>query len=80
MNEGSRITGFKRASGMTFGLFHRWKDAMIVRVGAELATLSFGMSYDFTVSNLSQVQKLQGGMEFYLKYSINDKSLWRGRL
>jgi type IX secretion system PorP/SprF family membrane protein len=80
MKEGSKITGYSKSSGITFGLYNRWKDAVIARFGVEISSFSSGISYDFTVSKLSEVKKLQGGFELYLKYAILDKSLWRGRL
>jgi type IX secretion system PorP/SprF family membrane protein len=80
LSQNSQITGYKKGSSLMFGLFHRFKDAMILSTSLEIGNLSGGISYDFTVSNLSRINGLQGGFELFLKYKLNDKSLWKNRI
>ncbi|MEN9972634.1 MAG: hypothetical protein RIS20_981 [Bacteroidota bacterium] len=63
------LTG-KSASNnfVSFGLYNRWKDAMIVKVGFQLDQYQFNLSYDFTVSGLSDLAKTQGAFELSFSY------------
>jgi type IX secretion system PorP/SprF family membrane protein len=45
-------------------------DAVILGLRAEIKDFDFGLSYDFTVSTLSQSAVLLGGPELYLSYAI----------
>jgi type IX secretion system PorP/SprF family membrane protein len=63
------LTG-KSASNafLSFGLYNRWKDAMIGKLGLQLNQCQVNLSYDFTVSNLSDLAKTQGAFELSFCY------------
>lgn len=52
------------------GLFHRWGDAVIAKIYANVGDFRFGMSYDFNISSLQLTSNLRGGTEFYLGYQL----------
>jgi type IX secretion system PorP/SprF family membrane protein len=53
---------------VSVGLFNRWKDALIAKVGFQLDQYQFNLSYDFTISDLSDIAKTQGAFELSLSY------------
>ncbi len=55
---------------LSVGIFGRWQDALVGKLLLELDRFSGGMSYDITTSNLSSVSDFRGGMELFLRYSI----------
>jgi len=74
----SRITGFKRAKKIGFGLLYRAGDAIIPQISLEWAAWTFGMSYDVSVSKFDAVDS-NGGLEFSLQYAIFDHALFKRR-
>jgi type IX secretion system PorP/SprF family membrane protein len=79
LSKGARITGYTTGSAISFGLFGRYKDAMILKFMYEYEQFSAGFSYDINVSSLRKVSRYNGGFEFMLRYSLNDISLWKNR-
>jgi type IX secretion system PorP/SprF family membrane protein len=61
-------------SQLIFGVYHRYKDAIIPVIGFERNKTSFTFSYDGTVSNLSKYNNFRGGVEF----SIVKKGMYAG--
>ncbi len=63
-------------SQLIFGLYHRYKDAVIPVLGFETKKTAFTFSYDATVSNLSNYNNFRGGVEFSIVkkgfYSSNE--------
>lgn len=62
-----RLGKFKAVDG---GLWFRGRDAIIVRLGAEIQTWSIGVSYDTNISKLIPASNLRGGLEFSVHYTI----------
>jgi type IX secretion system PorP/SprF family membrane protein len=54
----------------TFGLHHRWKDAVYFSTGFELRGFAAAVSYDFNVSRLTKVSRARGGVEVALSYTF----------
>ena len=50
------------------GAFYRWNDAIIPMIKFDVYSLSFGVSYDVTLSKLKTASQTQGGLEFTLSY------------
>lgn len=73
LNNGARVTGFSRPMNVSLGLYHRIKDAFILRFMYEYDIFSTGFSYDLTVSRLSELPKMQGGFELFLRCNIRNK-------
>lgn len=70
ITEGSKVTGRNKPTHLSFGLFHRWGDAVIPKFMFEWYTLTFGFAYDVNISKLTDASRAQGGMEFCLKYTM----------
>lgn len=79
LSEGAKITGFTSSSALSFGLFTRFKDAVIAKFLVEWEQFSTGFSYDLNVSSLTAVSRAKGGFEVFIRYNLNDQSLWRAR-
>jgi len=77
LNEGSRVTGWIKETTLSFGLLHRWKDAVVFITQFYINNFELGFSYDINVSSLSAVSKNQGGMEISLIYTTPYISRWR---
>ena len=50
------------------GLGYRWKDAMIVMIGAKIKNVLFGYAYDYPVSKI--VKATKGSHEVFVSYSM----------
>ena len=62
-----RLGKYKAVDG---GIWFRGRDAIIVRVGAEIQTWSVAVSYDTNISKLVPASNLRGGIEFSVHYTI----------
>jgi type IX secretion system PorP/SprF family membrane protein len=69
------VKGFRNKANI--GLFYRWNDAIYLSAGMEWRRLTFGISYDFNVSNLSRASHARGGIEIALSYIIKKKRYLR---
>ena len=66
--QGSLSGKTAKTNYVSIGLFNRWKDAMIAKVGFQLDQYQFNLSYDFTISDLSDIAKTQGAFELSFSY------------
>jgi type IX secretion system PorP/SprF family membrane protein len=66
--QGSLSGKTAKTNYISLGLFNRWKDAMIAKVGFQLDQYQFNLSYDFTISDLSDIAKTQGAFELSFSY------------
>lgn len=71
-HEGSRATGFTRPFSFAIGLFGRIKDAMVAKAMLEYDQFAIGFGYDINVSSLTEASRARGGMEFFLRFNMND--------
>ena len=58
----------------TAALYFRNKDAIIPQLGIILKNISFNISYDINISELSKASNNYGGLEFSILYSWNTKN------
>lgn len=56
---------------LNFGTWYRLKDAIILYLGIEKSGVQVGMSYDFNISDLSEVSNYMGGYELSIIYRIS---------
>ena len=62
---------------VSFGLWYRYKDAIIPYVGYYYQGFQLGLSYDYTVSELKTATQVRNGYELTLIYRANDKAKLR---
>jgi type IX secretion system PorP/SprF family membrane protein len=62
------------------GAYYRVGDAFIPRFRVDMGELSFGLSYDFTTSELKKVSQTAGGPELTLIYVGRIKGISAGRI
>jgi type IX secretion system PorP/SprF family membrane protein len=79
LNEGSVFTGFNRPIAIYFGLFNRFKDALVGKFMLELDQFSTGFAYDVVISGLTEVAKAKGGFELFLRFNIGDGGGFRNK-
>ena len=80
LSEGSKATGFTRPAALYFGLFSRFKDALIGKFMFEYDQFSAGFAYDINVSSLTTVSKARGGFELFLRFNIGNGGGFRSRI
>lgn len=68
IQEGSKITGFRKPTMIAGGLFHRFNDAVIVKGLLEIKSFAVGMSYDVNLSRLTSASRTVGGFEVFVMY------------
>lgn len=68
LEQESNYTGFQKGKAIAFGTYYRVGDAFIPSVHLEMGKLEFCVSYDFTVSSLTDANNARGGMEIALRY------------
>ncbi len=68
VEQGSRITGFKSGFAASLGIFYRYKDAVAPTLFLEYGKIACGLSYDITVSQLTQANNGLGGVELSLRF------------
>ncbi len=68
IQEGSKITGFRKPTMIAGGLFHRFNDAVIVKGLLEIKSIAVGMSYDINLSRLTPSSRSVGGFEVFVMY------------
>lgn len=74
----ARITGFKKSSSASLGLFYRVGDAMSLNGMFEMNRYTIGVAYDLNLSNLRVSTRMRGGVEIYLKLNDPFNYLYRG--
>jgi type IX secretion system PorP/SprF family membrane protein len=80
LSQATRSTGFLNEMSLALGLYHRTGDALVPMVKLGAGGFEIGMSYDFTVGNLTRVNNGMGGPEFSIIYKANYKKGNRGSL
>jgi type IX secretion system PorP/SprF family membrane protein len=83
--ESSKRTDYVQRSLVSYGIFMRWKDAVVGSLSVKFRGFKVGFSYDFNISSLSPATRTMGGFELFLKYStltdrsgyIHDRKLFR---
>ena len=75
---GSKITGYNRDAYFGFGMYMRMKDAIIPRFSVDWKGIKFGLSYDFTISQLRKAYK-GGSLEFSISYTNLQYALLKRR-
>ena len=78
LSSGSKTTGLTRDAYLNGGLYYRVKDAISPAIFVQLSSFNFGLTYDITLSKLSQVSRA-GGLEFSLIYTNMDFALFKRR-
>lgn len=58
------------------GLYWRTKDALILRIGLDYQTTSFGMSYDINISRFVSATNSRGGFEMYVIHIFKTKKFY----
>ena len=66
--------GEDKTQEIDFGLWHRVKDAIIPYIGYQLNGFQFGLSYDYTISNIKTAGQIRNGYELSLSYTAADKT------
>lgn len=69
LNIGSSVGYFLESATVFGGLWHRYQDAMIVLIGLGISDLTFGVSYDISVSDITKANNGRGGFELSLAYN-----------
>ncbi len=81
LQEGSKRTGNLERTSFALGLFYRNQDALIAKALFEWSGLAIGCAYDFNMSTLATVSKARGGIEFFLRWTMeNPFSATRSRI
>ncbi|MFM8243060.1 MAG: type IX secretion system membrane protein PorP/SprF [Crocinitomicaceae bacterium] len=61
-------------------IYYRWNDAIIATFGMNIAGYRFGLSFDATVSNLSDANNSIGALEVYFKSQFYSKTKKRSKI
>lgn len=69
LEDKSRYTNNQSGKSITFGVAHRWKDAIMGSVRYDYGPVGVGFCYDVNVSRLVPATTLRGAMEFMLIYT-----------
>lgn len=78
IKEDSKYTGIIQRSSLNFGVFYRYKDAMILSFSYDKRQqYSVSVSYDVNVSGLNTVSKFSGGPEITLRYNTANAYLYQ---
>lgn len=79
LQEGSKITGFIKEFALTPSVYYRIGDALITSIDIQYAHYTFGFSYDFNVSYLSQATRGRGAAEFHFRFQLPNPFLSKNR-
>lgn len=74
----ARYTGYNASKYISLGFFYRLKDACAMNLLVELKNYSFGVNYDFNISQLTPASKTRGGLEISLKVNDAFRHLYKG--
>jgi type IX secretion system PorP/SprF family membrane protein len=80
VSEGSRMTGRNKPAHLSVGLFHRWGDAVIPKFMMEWYTMTLGFAYDINISKLTTASNARGGMEFFLRYTMETGGVSKSKI
>jgi type IX secretion system PorP/SprF family membrane protein len=67
----SKYTEYNKETSLYTGLLFRYGDALAPVVRYEINKLAFGVSYDFTLSSLSNANRSNGGFEVSIAFNSN---------
>ena len=70
---GQQLTDDGEKNELMFGVWYRYKDALIPYVGYQVKAVQVGLSYDYTVSSLKTGAQVRNGYELTLLYKAIDK-------
>ena len=70
---GHQLTDDGEKNELMFGMWYRYKDALIPYVGYQVKAVQVGLSYDYTVSALKTGAQVRNGYELTLLYKAIDK-------
>lgn len=62
------------------GGYYRVGDALIPKIRIDMGDLAFGLSYDFNMSSLAEINQLAGGPELTISFTGNIKGVSAGRI
>ena len=71
---GLQLTESDTRNEVSFGMWYRYKDAIIPYIGYYYQGFQLGLSYDYTVSALKTATQVRNGYELTLIYRASDKS------
>jgi type IX secretion system PorP/SprF family membrane protein len=71
---GLQLTETEIKNEINFGVWYRYKDAIIPYIGYYYDGFQIGLSYDHTVSDLKTASQVKNGYELTLIYKAGDKS------
>lgn len=78
IKDDSKYTGIILKSSVNFGVFYRYRDAVIISFSFDKRQkYAIGFSYDLNISGLSKVTKINGGPEITLKYNTGNAYLYQ---
>jgi type IX secretion system PorP/SprF family membrane protein len=63
----------KEHNAIAYGVFYRYRDAIILNFNWEYYSYTFGISYDVNVSSLARASYLRGGYELTASYILNPR-------
>jgi type IX secretion system PorP/SprF family membrane protein len=75
--QGTRRNFTEQTSFLSFGLLHRWKDAIVGVASVKIKDFKAGFSYDLNLSPLSYATRLNGGLEVFLNYGLTTRTIRR---
>jgi type IX secretion system PorP/SprF family membrane protein len=68
------LVGTDRVQVVSFGIWHRIKDAVIPYVGYQRDGFQVGFSFDYTISNLKTSSQVRNGIELSMVFTAFDKT------
>jgi type IX secretion system PorP/SprF family membrane protein len=77
MGSGTKYSGLLKKGAIYFGSHYRFNDAIIPQVKLEFTDYMIGISYDYNISQLSNVTGGNGGLEISIRYINKPKPLQR---
>lgn len=80
LDEGARYTNLRKSKSLSYGVYYRWNDAIIATFGMNIAGYRFGLSFDATVSNLSDANNSIGALEVFFKSQFYSKTKKRSKI
>lgn len=79
MSTGTKVTGEKTQNAIGFGIYNRWKDALIPMLSFDFGDYSAGLSYDINLSGYRTASRYKGGFEVSLRYNLLASSLFESK-
>lgn len=67
-------------TNIAMGVFYRNSDAVVIKSYLQWENYTFGLAYDINISSLTEVSRNRGGVEFFLRYAINNAGASKSRI